>query len=101
MRVGPEAFMILAAVLFALGLYGAVSKKSAVMVLMSLELMAVSVNLNMVAFSSYLHNATGQVFVFFVMTIAAAEAALGLAILVNLFKNLESINVDDVNHLKG
>ena len=99
--IGLSHYLVLSAILFIIGVMGVLSRRNIIVILLSIELILTAVNLNMVAFSSYLHNATGQVFVFFVMTIAAAEAALGLAILVNLFKNLESINVDDVNHLKG
>jgi len=99
--IGLEHYLVLSAILFIIGVMGVLTRRNIIVILLSIELILAAVNLNMIAFSSFLHNATGQVFVFFVLTVAAAEAALGLAILVNLFKNLESINVDDVNHLKG
>lgn len=94
-------YLVLSSILFIIGVMGVLTRRNIIVILLSIELMLTAVNLNLVAFSSFLHNATGQVFVFFVMTIAAAEAALGLAIVVTLFKNLESINVDEVNRLKG
>jgi NADH-quinone oxidoreductase subunit K len=103
MRVGPEAFLILAAVLFALGLYGAVSKKSAVMVLMSLELMAVSVNLNMVALSRFItpEAMTGQFFAVFTMVVSAAEIGLGLALVLAIYRRSRSIELSTMERLKG
>ena len=103
MRVGPEAFMILAAVLFTLGLYGAVSKRSAVMVLMSLELMAVSVNLNMVALSRFITPETmaGQFFAVFTMVVSAAEIGLGLALVLAIYRQSRSIELSSMDRLKG
>ena len=99
--IGLTHYLVLSAILFIIGVMGVLMRRNIIVILLSIEIILTAVNLNLVAFSSFLHNATGQVFVFFVMTIAAAEAALGLAILVTLFKNLESINVDEVNQLKG
>jgi NADH-quinone oxidoreductase subunit K len=76
-------------------------RRNILVILLSIELILGAVNINLVAFSTYLENAAGQVFVFFVMTVAAAEAALGLAIVVTLFRNLESINVDEISQMKG
>jgi len=99
--IGLTHYLIVAAILFIIGVMGVLMRRNIIIILLSIELMLTAVNINLVAFSSYLHNATGQVFVFFVMTIAAAEATLGLAIVVSLFRNLESINVDEVSQLKG
>ena len=76
-------------------------RRNILVILLSIELILNAVNLNFVAFSSFMENAAGQVFVFFVMTVAAEEAALGLAIVVTLFRNLESINVDEISQMKG
>jgi len=93
---------VLGAILFAIGVVGIfLNRKNVIILLMSIELMLLAVNMNFVAFSHYLQDAAGQIFVFFILTVAAAEAAIGLAILVALFRNLRSINVDDLNELKG
>ena len=94
-------FLLLGAVLFCIGVYGVLARKNAVMVLMSIELILLSVNINLVAFSSFLGDLTGQVFALLVLTVAAAEAAIGLAILVVYFRNRGSIAVEDVNIMKG
>jgi len=99
--IGLTHYLILSAILFIIGVMGVLMRRNIIVILLSIELILTSVNLNLIAFSHFVNNPTGQVFVFFVLTIAAAEAALGLAILVTLYKNLESINVDDVNQLKG
>jgi NADH-quinone oxidoreductase subunit K len=99
--IGLTHYLVLAAILFVIGVTGVLVRRNIIVILLSIELILSAVNINLVAFSSYLENATGQVFVFFVMTVAAAEAALGLAIVVNLFRNLESINVDEINQMKG
>ncbi|MBN2720948.1 MAG: NADH-quinone oxidoreductase subunit NuoK [Proteobacteria bacterium] len=99
--IGLTHYLVLSAILFIIGVMGVLMRRNIIVILLSIELILTSVNLNLIAFSHFAHNPTGQVFVFFVLTIAAAEAALGLAILVTLYKNLESINVDDVNQLKG
>ncbi len=103
MQVGPGAFLALAAVLFSLGLYGAVSKKSAVMVLMSLEIMAVAVNLNMVALSRWVtpETMTGQFFSMFTMVVSAAEIGLGLALVLAIYRRSRSIELSTMERLKG
>jgi len=101
--VGPGAFMALAAVMFSLGLYGAVSKRSAVMVLMSLEIMAVAVNLNMVALSRWVtpEQMTGQFFSIFTMVVSAAEIGLGLALVLVIYRRSRSIELSTMERLKG
>jgi NADH-quinone oxidoreductase subunit K len=103
MQVGLEAFVILAAVLFTMGLYGAVSKRSAVMVLMGLELMAVSVNLNMIALSRFITPTalTGQFFAIFTMVVSAAEIGLGLALVLAIYRQSRSIELSSMDRLKG
>jgi NADH-quinone oxidoreductase subunit K len=94
--------LILGAVLFSLSVIGIfLNRKNLVILLMCIELMLLAVNMNFIAFSHYLQDVAGQVFVFFVLTVAAAESAIGLAILIVLFRNRHSINVDDVDELKG
>jgi NADH-quinone oxidoreductase subunit K len=93
---------VLGAILFAIGIVGIfLNRKNLIIILMSIELMLLAVNINFVAFSHYLQDISGQIFVFFILTVAAAEAAIGLAILVVLFRNLRTINVDDLDRLKG
>lgn len=95
-------FLSLSAVLFALSVVGIfLNRKNLIILLMAIELMLLSVNMNFVAFAYYLGDLHGQVFVFFILTVAAAEAAIGLAILILLFRNKSSINVDELNTLKG
>jgi NADH-quinone oxidoreductase subunit K len=95
-------YLVLGAILFATSVAGIyLNRKNIIILLMSIELMLLAVNLNFVAFSSYLGNPAGQIFVFFILTVAAAESAIGLAILVVLFRNIGSINVDDISSLKG
>jgi NADH-quinone oxidoreductase subunit K len=95
-------FLILGAILFVISVVGIfLNRKNLIVLLMAIELMLLSVNMNFVAFSRYLHDPNGQLFVFFVLAVAAAEAAVGLAILIALFRNLKSIHVDDLDHLKG
>ena len=95
-------YLILAAVLFAISVVGIfLNRKNLIVLLMAIELMLLSVNLNFVAFSHYLGDLAGQIFVFFILTVAAAEAAIGLAIMVVLFRNLRTIHVDDLDSLKG
>jgi len=95
-------YLILGAVMFSLSVIGIfLNRKNLVILLMSIELMLLAVNINFVAFSHYLQDIAGQVFVFFVLTVAAAESAIGLAILIVLFRNKRSINVEDVDGLKG
>ncbi|PTQ72777.1 NADH dehydrogenase subunit K [Nitrosomonas oligotropha] len=88
--------------MFAIGLVGIfLNRKNVIILLMSIELMLLAVNMNFVAFSHYLQDISGQIFVFFILTVAAAESAIGLAILVVLFRNMRTINVDDLDELKG
>ena len=88
--------------LFAISIVGIfLNRKNVIILLMAIELMLLAVNLNFIAFSHYLGDIAGQVFVFFILTVAAAESAIGLAILVVLFRNLQTINVDDLDNLKG
>ena len=95
-------FLILGAVLFAISVVGIfMNRKNLIILLMAIELMLLAVNMNFVAFSRDLQDLSGQVFVFFILTVAAAESAIGLAILVALFRNLRSIHVDDLDTLKG
>ncbi len=95
-------YLILAAILFALSVVGIfLNRKNVVILLMAIELMLLAVNINFIAFSHYLNDIAGQVFVFFILTVAAAEAAIGLAILVALFRNRHTINVEDLDALKG
>lgn len=95
-------FLILGAILFAIGIVGIfLNRKNLIVLLMAIELMLLAVNMNFVAFSHFLQDLNGQIFVFFILTVAAAEAAIGLAILIVLFRNLKSIHVDDLGTLKG
>ena len=95
-------FLILGALLFAISIVGIfLNRKNVIILLMAIELMLLAVNMNFVAFSHYLGDLNGQIFVFFILTVAAAESAIGLAILVQLFRNKSSINVDELNTLKG
>ena len=95
-------FLTVGALLFALSVIGIfLNRKNLIVLLMAIELMLLAVNLNFIAFSHFLGDMAGQVFVFFILTVAAAESAIGLAILVTLFRNLKSINVDDLGSLKG
>nr|WP_202126741.1 MULTISPECIES: NADH-quinone oxidoreductase subunit NuoK [Cupriavidus] len=95
-------FLVLGAILFAISIVGIfLNRKNVIVLLMALELMLLAVNMNFVAFSHYMGDLAGQVFVFFILTVAAAESAIGLAILVVLFRNLDTINVDDMDTLKG
>jgi NADH-quinone oxidoreductase subunit K len=95
-------FLILGAILFAIGVVGIfLNRKNLIILLMAIELMLLAVNMNFIAFSHYMQDLAGQVFVFFILTVAAAESAIGLAILVVLFRNLNTIHVDDLDSLKG
>jgi len=95
-------YLVLGAILFAIAVAGIfLNRKNVIVLLMAIELMLLAVNLNFVAFSYYLGDIAGQVFVFFILTVAAAESAIGLAILVVLFRNLSTINVEDLDSLKG
>jgi NADH-quinone oxidoreductase subunit K len=100
--VGLSHYLVLGALLFAISVIGIfLNRKNVIILLMAIELMLLAVNLNFIAFSHYLNDVAGQVFVFFILTVAAAESAIGLAILVGLFRNLRTINVDDLDSLKG
>ena len=100
--ISLQHYLTLAAILFALSVAGIfVNRRNLILLLMCIELMLLAVNFNFVAFSRYLGDETGQVFVFFILTVAAAEAAIGLAILVVLFRNRRSINVQDLDTMKG
>ncbi len=95
-------YLILGAILFAISIVGIfLNRKNIIVLLMAIELMLLAVNMNFVAFSYYLGDAAGQIFVFFILTVAAAESAIGLAILVVMFRNLDTINVEDLDSLKG
>jgi len=95
-------YLILGAILFAISVLGIfLNRRNVIVVLMAIELMLLAVNMNFIAFSHFLGDAAGQVFVFFILTVAAAESAIGLAILVVLFRGLDTINVEDLDTLKG
>ncbi|MCU0453972.1 MAG: NADH-quinone oxidoreductase subunit NuoK [Bacteroidetes bacterium] len=93
-------YLFLSAVLFMTGAVGVLTRRNAIIVFMSIELMLNSVNLTLVAFSSFLGNVTGQMLVFFVMTVAAAEAAVGLAIIIAIYRRKQTVNLDEINLLK-
>ena len=100
--IGMNHFLILSAILFAISAMGIfLNRKNIIVVLMAIELMLLAVNFNFVTFSSFLNDINGQIFVFFTLTVAASESAIGLAILILLFRHLKSINVQDMNKLKG
>jgi NADH-quinone oxidoreductase subunit K len=100
--IGLQHYLTVAAILFALSVAGIfINRRNLILLLMCIELMLLAVNFNFVAFSRYLGDDTGQIFVFFILTVAAAEAAIGLAILVVLFRNRRSINVQELDSLKG
>jgi len=100
--IGIQHYLTLSAILFVLSIAGIIiNRRNLIVILMCIELMLLAVNFNFIAFSRYLGNELGQVFVFFILTVAAAEAAIGLAILVVLFRNRRSINVQELNTMKG
>jgi NADH-quinone oxidoreductase subunit K len=102
MTIGLGHYLTVGAILFTLGIFGIfVNRKNIIVILMSVELILLAVNINMVAFSTHLGDITGQVFALFILTVAAAEAAIGLAILVVYFRNRGTIAVDDINMMKG
>jgi len=102
MTIGIGHYLTVAAILFTLGIFGIfLNRKNVIVILMSVELMLLAVNINFVAFSASLHDLVGQVFAMFVLTVAAAEAAIGLAIVVVYFRNRGSIAVEDINLMKG
>jgi len=99
---GLSQYLVLGAILFAISVVGIfLNRRNLIVLLMAIELMLLAVNLNFIAFSHFLGNIDGQVFVFFILTVAAAESAIGLAILVVLFRNLATIDVEDLDSLKG
>ena len=102
MTIGLTHYLIVAAIMFTLGILGIIlNRKNIIVILMSVELILLSVNINLVSFSCYLGDLTGQVFSLFILTVAAAEAAIGLAILVTYYRNRGSIAVEDINAMKG
>jgi len=102
MTIGLAHYLAVAAILFTIGVFGIfVNRKNVIVILMSIEMILLSVNINFVAFSAYLHNIQGQILALFVLTVAAAEAAVGLAILVTFFRNRGDIAVDDASMMKG
>ncbi len=102
LQIGLGHYLTLAAVLFTIGVFGIfLNRKNVIIILMSIELMLLAVNINLVAFSAYLNDLVGQIFAMFVLTVAAGEAAIGLAILVVYFRNRGTIEVEDINLMKG
>jgi NADH-quinone oxidoreductase subunit K len=102
MQIGIEHYLTLSAILFTIGIFGIfINRKNVIIILMSVELMLLAVNVNMVAFSAFLNDLAGQIFAMMILTVAAAEAAIGLAILVVFFRTRGSIAVEDVNMMKG
>ena len=102
MEIGLTHYLTVAAILFTIGVLGIfLNRKNIIVILMSIEMILLAVNINFAAFSAYLHDISGQVFAMFVLTVAAAEAAVGLAILVTFFRNRGDISVDDANVMKG
>ena len=102
MSVSLGHFLILGAIIFTIGVLGIfLNKKNVIIILMSIELILLSVNINLIAFSSYLNDISGQVFAMFTLTVAAGEAAIGLAILVIFFRNKQTIAVEEINQMKG
>ncbi|MCL6495612.1 MAG: NADH-quinone oxidoreductase subunit NuoK [Ignavibacterium sp.] len=100
MTITIEYYLILSAFMFLVGVAGVLTRRNAIVVFMCIELMLNSANLTMIAFASYLGSSVGQLFVFFVMTVAAAEAAVGLAIIIAIFRNKLTVNIDEINILK-
>ena len=102
LEIGLSHYLTVSAILFTLGIFGIfLNRKNVIIILLSVELMLLAVNINFIAFSAFLNDLTGQVFALFVLTVAAAEAAIGLAILVVYFRNRGSIAVEDINMMKG
>ena len=93
-------YLILSAFLFTIGVIGVLVRRNAIIIFMCIELMLNAINLSLVAFSSYMGNVSGQIFVFMVLTVAAAEAAIGLAIIISLYRNKDTLNIDELNILK-
>lgn len=102
MSIGLTHYLLLSAILFSISVAGIfINRKNVIVLLMCIELMVLAVNFNFVAFSHYLGDLSGQIFVFFILTVAAAESAIGLAILILLFRNRSSINVEDMDGMRG
>ena len=102
LNIGMSHFLILASIIFTIGVFGIfLNRKNIIVIMMSIELILLAVNINFIAFSSYMGDLAGQVFVMFILTVAAAEAAIGLAILVVFFRNKGSIGVEDLSSMKG
>jgi len=99
--VSLNAYLMLGAILFSIGAVGVFTQRNVLIIYMCIELMLNSVNLTFIAFSKFLNNMDGHVFVFMIMTVAAAEAAVGLAIIISVFRNKETVNVDEINLMKG
>lgn len=99
--VGLNHYLVLSALLFVIGMAGILLRKNIIVMMMCIELMLNAVNISTIAFSKYIHNLNGHIIVFFVMTIAAAEAAVGLAIIVNVFKKYKEVNIRFFEHLRG
>ncbi len=100
MHIGLNHFLILSAILFAIGLYGALAKRNAVAILMCIEIMLNAVNIAVVAFSHYQETLTGQIFAIFIMTVAAAEVAVGLAIIIAVYRSRKTVDVDKIDLMK-
>lgn len=101
MEIGLNHYLILSAILFCVGVLGVILRRNAIVIFMSIELMLNAVNLTFVAFAHYLHSVEGQIFVFFVMSVAAAEVAVGLAIIIALYRNKGTVNIDEANTMRG
>lgn len=100
--VGIEHYLIVSALLFVIGICGIlVNRRNVIVILMSIEIMLLAVNINFIAFSSFLHEMTGQIYSFFILTVAAAEAAIGLAILLCYYRNRGNIEIDDISQMRG
>lgn len=100
MELNLNLFLVLSAVLFSIGVVGVLVRRNAIVIFMCIELMLNAINLSLVSFSSFLGNDSGQIFVFFVLTVAAAEAAVGLAIVISLYRNKETLDINKINILK-
>jgi NADH-quinone oxidoreductase subunit K len=99
--IGPNHYLFLSAIVFTIGAVGVLTRRNVIIIFMSIELMLNAVNLNLIAFSAHLQDLAGQVFVIFVITVAAAEAAVGLGIVIALFRNRETINLDEIDLMRG
>lgn len=99
--IGPDHYLFLSAIVFTIGAVGVLTRRNVIIIFMSIELMLNAVNLNLIAFSAHLQDLAGQVFVVFVITVAAAEAAVGLGIVIALFRNRETVNMDEIDLMRG